>query len=106
MPATIVTTKDGDKILITEAVKDVDFKAGTPDIPAQPAVEAKPADPGVPADPVTGLGGRPPTPAVEAKDAVEAKAGTPSVTTFTTDGGSIEVEGLTLQGAADMLNRG
>lgn len=106
MPAAfIVSTKDGDALVISATVKSVDYKEGTPGEPAVEAADAVEDDPGQPADPVSGLGGRPPVkghPAITAKPAVEA---VPSVVTFKTDGGSVEVPGLTLQQAADLINR-
>ena len=104
MGAFIVATKDGDKLVVTTAVKGATFKEGKPGTPAVEAADAVEDDPGTPANPALGILGTPP---VKGHPKIEAKAadpGEPSTVTFETDGGSVEAVGLTLRQAAELIN--
>jgi hypothetical protein len=104
MSAFIVNTKDGDKLVVTSAVKGATFKEGKPAIPAVEAADAVEDDPGVPANPALGIPGRPPVPGHPAVVAKAGDPGEPSTVTFETEGGSVEAIGLTLRQAVELLN--
>jgi hypothetical protein len=97
--AIMVTDVDGKPhILVTSAIKSIEYEKGTPAVPAKPAVEAVEADPGRPSngplDP-----GVPPKPAVEAQEAEDAVPAVPDK--ITVDGVVVH---MTPQAFLDLVN--